>query len=205
MNDPTGAVVPNAKILIAVPEGSTKRMCQLRHLRSVQTSPQGSNGRRIPAPDSWQPWGATRFGPRPEQLGSRDPEEYPHLRRAPTPAIPRLDIQPPEPDVVCDAGILSVVDTGVAGWRLQPRFGETTSQYNSPRVCRCRCAISSNLYSGAQVTGRCRFTPPESPDLLHLPGQIDPPRKLNLRPQLAPVSGASPHPVAPAAIAGKPG
>jgi hypothetical protein len=27
----------------------------------------------------------------------------------------------------------SVVDTGVAGWRLQPRFGEITSQYNSPR------------------------------------------------------------------------
>ncbi len=28
---------------------------------------------------------------------------------------------------------VSVVDTGVAGWRLQPRFGEITSQYNSPR------------------------------------------------------------------------
>lgn len=28
---------------------------------------------------------------------------------------------------------LSVVDTGVAGWRLQPRFGEITSQNNSPR------------------------------------------------------------------------
>jgi hypothetical protein len=28
---------------------------------------------------------------------------------------------------------VSVVDTGVSGWRLQPRFGEITSQYNSPR------------------------------------------------------------------------
>jgi hypothetical protein len=28
---------------------------------------------------------------------------------------------------------VSVVDTGVAGWRLQPRFGEITSQYNNPR------------------------------------------------------------------------
>ncbi|HEY1338152.1 MAG TPA: hypothetical protein VGF59_11615, partial [Bryobacteraceae bacterium] len=28
---------------------------------------------------------------------------------------------------------VSVVDTGVAGWRLQPRFGEITGQNNSPR------------------------------------------------------------------------
>jgi hypothetical protein len=28
---------------------------------------------------------------------------------------------------------LSVVDTGVAGWRLQPRFGEITAQRNSAR------------------------------------------------------------------------
>ncbi|MEK7404241.1 MAG: hypothetical protein AAB225_03960 [Acidobacteriota bacterium] len=27
----------------------------------------------------------------------------------------------------------SLVDTGVAGWRLQPRFAEITAQRNSPR------------------------------------------------------------------------